>query len=393
LHLEQHRHLQLRYDADTHLIHIGPIIGILSSFLPNRNEFDPKSIQAELIFLSNIGRTLPAEIFVFTPSSINWRNMTTRGYYYRRISDTQGEWVSSVYPLPDVVYNRIPTRAIESQRIIKRTKKRLMRLPYLKYFNPSFLNKWRVHQFLTSNPELHPFLPETRLLNTINLAQMLQNHRELYLKPCNGSLGRGIIKATVNSQGNIKFIINDRYKFRGTAANHVELLKKTQKYRKGKAYIVQQGLSLATYKGCPFDIRIIFQKNHMGEWQLAKKFIRVAPRGSSISNLSSGGRAEKASTVFQDIYKDQKIIETKNSQLSSLCQIVASTLEKSSKLIYGELGLDIGIDQLGNPWLIEVNSKPRKSTRTNFSQAIVNNSFKRPLQYAIFLAGFNNSTT
>jgi hypothetical protein len=146
-----------------------------------------------------------------------------------------------------------------------------------------------------------------------------------------------------------------------------------------------------TYKGCPFDIRIIFQKNHIGEWQLAKKFIRVAPQGSSISNLSSGGRAEKASTVFQDIYKDQKVIENKNSQMSSLCQIVASTLEKSSKLIYGELGLDIGIDQLGNPWLIEVNSKPRKSTRTNFSQAIVNNSFKRPLQYAIFLAGFNNS--
>jgi D-alanine-D-alanine ligase-like ATP-grasp enzyme len=104
--------------------------------------------------------------------------------------------------------------------------------------------------------------------------------------------------------------------------------------------------------------------------------------------LSSGGRAEKSDIVFKDIYKDQKIIDTKNSQMRNLCQMVASTLEKPSKLIYGELGLDIGLDETGHPWLIEVNSKPRKSTQTNFSPKIVRNSFKRPLEYAIFLAGF-----
>jgi hypothetical protein len=84
LHLQQYKSLQLRYDSDANQIQIGPIIGILSSFLPNRDEFDPKSIQAELIFLSKIGRSLPAHIFVFTPSSINWQNLTTRGYSITR---------------------------------------------------------------------------------------------------------------------------------------------------------------------------------------------------------------------------------------------------------------------------------------------------------------------
>jgi glutathione synthase/RimK-type ligase-like ATP-grasp enzyme len=217
---------------------------------------------------------------------------------------------------------------------------------------------------------------------------MLQNYHEIYLKPSNGSLGRGIIKANINSEGKIKFIAYGWQKIMGSAENPQELLKKTCKYRKGKAYIVQQGLNLATYKGCPFDIRIIYQKNKRDEWQIAKKFIRVAPQGSSISNLSSGGRAEKARSVFDDIYKEKELIDDKNSQLNNLCLIVASTLEKFSKQIYGELGLDIGLDETGHPWLIEVNSKPRKSTQTNFSPKIVRNSFKRPLEYAIFLAGF-----
>jgi predicted ATP-grasp superfamily ATP-dependent carboligase len=67
---------------------------------------------------------------------------------------------------------------------------------------------------------------------------------------------------------------------------------------------------------------------------------------------------------------------------------VATTLEKKQAGTYGELGLDIGMDIYGNPWLIEVNSKPRKTTETDFSMKIVRNSFKRPLQYSSYLAGF-----
>jgi hypothetical protein len=115
LHLNKHGHLQLRYDANDNLIHIGHIIGILSSLLPNREQYDPKSIQAELIFLSKTGRNMPAQIFIFTPSSIDWNNLTTIGYSYYQNKENQGVWVSSIYPLPDVVYNRIATRAIENR--------------------------------------------------------------------------------------------------------------------------------------------------------------------------------------------------------------------------------------------------------------------------------------
>lgn len=388
LHLGKRKRIQLRYDEESNQIHIGPVIGVLSPSLPNYDIYDPKSLQAELILLSKIGRTLPAYVYVFTPGSIDWRNKTVRGYNYQQISSTRSGWVSSIYPLPDVVYNRVPSRSSEIRPAMRRTIKKLNSLPHLKMFNPSFLNKWKVYEYLSTNPELQAFLPETRMLTTADLEEMLQNYPEVYLKPCNGSLGKGIIKATVKPKGVIRYVVYGNHKIRGTAYSPSDLLKKTRRYRRGKPYIVQQGLNLSTYKGSPFDIRIIFQKNRHGHWQVGKKFVRVAPKGSSISNLSRGGKAEKADKIFSHIYKGKQTIKDKNTEIDNLCHKLAATLENASQLNYGELGMDIGVDKAGHPWLIEVNSKPRKSTRTSFSQAIVRNSFKRPLQYASFLAGF-----
>ncbi|MDD4778967.1 MAG: hypothetical protein PHV53_11870, partial [Fermentimonas sp.] len=84
----------------------------------------------------------------------------------------------------------------------------------------------------------------------------------------------------------------------------------------------------------------------------------------------------------------KELIASKNIQIHNLCKTVATTLESASHAIYGELGLDIGIDKNGHPWLIEINSKPRKTTETEYSQGVVRNTFKRPLEYAIYLAGF-----
>ena len=56
--------------------------------------------------------------------------------------------------------------------------------------------------------------------------------------------------------------------------------------------------------------------------------------------------------------------------------------------MFGEFGLDLGLDKNGDIWLIEVNSKPRKTTVTEMSKIIMRNAFKRPLEYSIYLAGF-----
>jgi hypothetical protein len=116
------KRLQIRYDKENNLVHIGPTIGILTAFLPNQPEFNPTSIQAELIFLSKLGAKLPAQFYIFTPSSINWESNTVKGFIYRLLDNQQGVWLSSIYPLPDVVYDRISTRKGEAQARIRKTK-------------------------------------------------------------------------------------------------------------------------------------------------------------------------------------------------------------------------------------------------------------------------------
>jgi len=389
MYLRRQKQMKLRYDRTAGHLHLGPTVGILSTFLPNKEEFEPTGVQADIIFLSNMGKMLPGQVYIFTPSSINWANKTARGYVYRQISADRGTWVSDVYPLPDVVYDRVSSRVSEGRDSIKLTKTRLMNQPYLKYFNPHFLNKWKVHQILMNNPRLYQYLPETRLLNAENLQQMLNKYPVLFVKPGNGSLGYGIIKIKANERGEISYVVNrGRGRLRSQAENAEDFLKKTRKIRKDKQYIVQQGLDLATYRGSPFDIRIIYQKDGQGEWQISKKFVRVAAPGSSVSNLSSGGRAEPSKKVLKYLYPKKETIEERNKEIKNLCHTIAITLEKSSNGIFGELGLDIGIDKKGRPYLIEVNSKPRKTTETEYSRVVIRNTFQRPLEYSVYLAGF-----
>lgn len=389
LYIKRQKQLKIRYDSAAGHIHLGPTIGVLSTFLPNKGEFDPTGVQADIIYLSNMGKIVPGQVFIFTPACINWSNNTTRGYVYRQISADHGVWASDIYPLPDVVYDRVSSRVSEGKDTIRSTKNRLMSQPYLRYFNPHFLNKWKVHQMLMNNPRLFQYIPETKLLNAENLQEMLRKYPVLFVKPGNGSLGYGIIKLKSNERGEISYVVNrGRGRLRAQAENAEDFMKKTKKMRRDKQYIVQRGIDLATFRGSPFDIRVIYQKDGQGEWQISKKFVRVAAPGSSVSNLSSGGRAETSKKVLKYLYSKKETIEEKNREIKGLCQIIALTIEKSTNGTFGELGLDIGIDKSGHPWLIEVNSKPRKTTETEYSKAVIRNSFKRPLEYSVYLAGF-----
>lgn len=383
LYLNKSRSLQIRYHKAENMIHLGPTIGILATSLPNRSSYERTSTQAELIFISDMRKRINGIVFLFTPNCINWENNTVKGYIY---SHSPGVWVPATYPIPDVVYDRIASRGSEIK--YNSVRERLMQLPYLKYFNPSYLNKWHVHKMLMNEPTLKNNLPDTMKYSKENLRTMLNLYNVVFVKPSDGSLGLGIIRIIKTEQGTLKYTVYRNKRSRRQASDVDDFFKKTRKIISDKPYIVQQGLNLATYRGSPFDLRIIYQKDGKGEWIISKKFVRVAAKGSNVSNLSSGGRVAISSRVLKYLFKRKDLIEAKNKEIENLCYKVATTLENVSNQIYGELGLDIGIDKNGNPWLIEVNSKPRKATDTEFSMTVVRNTFIRPLEYAVHLAGF-----
>ncbi len=335
-----------------------------------------------------MAKKMDGYIFLFTPNCVDFAKNTVKGYLYNR-SPGRGVWVPATYPIPDIVYDRISSR--RSEQKYKSITDGLIGLPYLKYFNPSYLNKWNVHEMLANEPSLLNNLPDTLNLTTENLKYMLSLYKVVFVKPSNGSLGHGIIRVTQTNQKLLNYTVYRKKRMRRRATSAEHFMQQTEKIRANKPYIVQEGLELTNYRGSTFDLRIIYQKNGQGEWVISKKFVRVAAKGSNISNLSTGGRAIVSRRVFRYLFKNSDLIKLKNKEIEDLCFKIADTLERVSKQIYGELGLDIGIDKSGKPWLIEVNSKPRKTTETEFSMTIVRNTFLRPLEYATFLAGFSGN--
>ncbi len=383
--ISNRKQLSIHYNERNDYLHIGPTIGILVKSIPAKEGLSSTSTNSELIFLGQVSLSLNAQVFLFRPIDVDWSNNAIKGYAY---IGGVNKWTASVYPIPDVVYDRVTSRRSESQYQIKELKNRLCEFENLRYFNPGFLDKLDVHNLLSNNEALRTYLPETYELNEYNLEYMLNKYPILYLKPSAGSLGMGIIIVKRNEAGGLKYSIRSNGKINKSAESIAVFLKKTQVYRGSKIYLVQQGLNFAKYKGSAFDIRIIFQKDGKGEWLIGKKFVRVAPTGSSITNLSRGGHVELSQKVLKTIFPARKEMKATQDKLYKLCLEIANSIEDSTRGNFGELGFDIGVDKNGDLWLIEVNSKPRKTTDSEYSRTIMKETFRRPLEYAIFLAGF-----
>ena len=127
------------------------------------------------------------------------------------------------------------------------------------------------------------------------------------------------------------------------------------------------------------------QKNGKGTWTITKVYARVGRKGNITSNLATGGTAHSLSEVFKQYFDKDKITEIKK-KIRALSIKVCEALEKSSGHIFGEMGVDLGVDKDGRIWIIEVNSKPRRTVGGQGSPKLITLSFTKPLRFAHYLA-------
>ncbi|MDA8234747.1 MAG: YheC/YheD family protein [Clostridia bacterium] len=375
-----------KINPNERLIRLGPILGLFTRRVPSIHS---DSNQARFLqLLVQYSRELKILTYIFTPSGINWDKRVVNGYVFRGNMEA-GFWEPCTFPIPQVVYDRIGNRRTENMKDVQETKRRLLSLRGLQYFNLRYLNKLETHQFLKTRPEVAHYLPETNGYGEGSvLYSFLDKYDVIYVKPTNGSLGRGIIK--VNRAGDF---FQYRYRLRngrivnGSATSKEALKGCLDRLVKSKPYILQQGLNLRTYNGAPFDIRILMQKNHNGLWRRTKMLARVAKKGSITSNLSAGANPELIADILRNVFgEDPNKPGGLGNRLRKVGDLIPAALEEAMGIQFGELGLDLGIDESGKVWLIEVNSKPYKAMETQKgTQEVVRNSVIRPLGYATFL--------
>ena len=365
---------------------IGPLIGIMASRSKKRT-LPPFTSQNNLLreFLT-YALNIKCLGFVFYPEDVDMINHKISGFFLT--TDQQGytTWKKHVFPLPDTVYDRIMFRTQERKKLTKEVASYFIR-NNIPFFNPKFLSKWETYGVLLTNPALHRYLPDTKKYDRPeSLIKFLEIYKTVYLKPINGSLGKDIIRILLVPEGYRFQYRKKKVSVTGVWPTPQELSTELPKLIDSKHYIMQQGLELIKYNGRFFDIRVLMQKNGQGQWVNTSTVARVAEEGSIFPNVAAGGVPKSMETLWHNLTSADWFSSQTYAQTIQISLASAETLE-SSLGTFGEIGLDIGIDSLGNIWIIEINSKPSRKVFPADHPQLKKMSIKLPMDYAAYLAG------
>ncbi|MGE5704259.1 MAG: YheC/YheD family protein, partial [Clostridia bacterium] len=331
--------IHLKREGET--IRIGPAIGILTTGVQNNSTkpIGPRSSFFHKLLLAQKGKGV--YYFIFSPNDVDWEHNTVHAWFLRPKKQGGYEWKKLLTALPDVVYDRIPSRGAERLPHVQQFKVRLANQRNMPMFNQGFFNKWGVHQLLYPNPDVNQHIPETYTPPTLALMRsMLKKHPIVYLKPKNGSLGYGIIKVTRaaggydvsyhNGSGNVK------RRFQSVSSLYQHIFRN----RRLSNYLIQQGIALCTYQNRPFDFRVHLHKNQQNEWVVSCMAAKVAGAGSVTTHVRTGGMVIPGEEMLAHLFRRQKSLIEERIRDASIR--LASAIEEAKGVYLGELGLDMG---------------------------------------------------
>ncbi|SDW97658.1 YheC/D like ATP-grasp [Marininema mesophilum] len=375
--------LNAHYDPPSRRLQLGPFFGVLL----NR---DVQGSEDQLFgdlsgFLEECARVATNRgifLCIFPPEGIRPDQGLTQGWLW-----DNKRWQTCEGPLPDIIYNRITSRRVEKEPSVQQKLEKLRKEHQIKIFNESFLDKRQVHEILSKDESMKRFLPDTIPWNTSHLRAMVQRYRTVFLKPIHGSLGQGIIRVSLE---NNKWVC--QYAKKTGTVTHIfprfyEAIQKLRQKTSRSRYIIQKGLDLITIDGRSVDFRILAQRNSFGNWAITSSVARLANDSHIVSNLAKGGTLRKTAEVLSEA----KVIGVKPTifELRDTALAIANSFEKLAQGHYAELGIDLVLDQRGQLWLIELNSKPSKTIDTlPNTKLTVRPSVVRLIDYVTYCTGW-----
>jgi len=389
LNLPNQLSITIYYNSTSRCLCLGPIVGLYA--IRQKNKIHPYGeINSLLQELQLAGIQKGSLVYVFSPQSITLGNPTLYGYYY---DFTKKHWYGRKFPIPDVVYDRILSRTLQKKSEVKATRRFLLEVPSVHYFNQGYLDKWSVHKSLVTNPVIKNYLPETHLCKgMLDVIYMLAKYRQIYIKPASGSHGLGICWVTKANPGYFGHYINWHGEESAFKASNIRQLSAIlSRFIGRRKYLVQQGLHLAYKNEKPADIRVLMQKNSEGLWKFTTFVARLAADGSRVSNFEHGGSLVSVYKLLKNSTNSKKTnYKAQKTTLINFSKSVCKQLEDSMQIDFAELGLDMAVDVNGRLWLIEVNSRPARDLTTE-GQRVPQSarlSVRRIIDYAAWLSGF-----
>ncbi len=316
--------------------------------------------------------------YCFCLDKIDWDKRVVAAYF---LNPSTKSWDLGYLPFPQVLYDMATFPFDQKKRLkAKQTIKTMRRDHNLQVINSiRYFGKWQTYEILAFFADTKKNVPETSLLSTPALICFLETFEFIFVKSNYGSFGDEVLR--VERKGESSYLCRTggtkvkEWEFDNTADLYQFLVKQL-----GTDAILQKGISLAKINNRIFDMRVLCQKNNVGKWDITALNFRIAPPGGIVTNYSAG--AEEILVV-----PGGKMPYESLSWESVTCfsKKVLLALEASFGLL-GEIGLDVGVDNEGNLWLIEANSKPNtQGYRELTSEDVCSQVYGHPLDYALFL--------
>ncbi|WP_274364909.1 YheC/YheD family protein [Paenibacillus thermotolerans] len=336
--------------------------------------------------LSLAGSRLGINVFVFSPEWIDWTDKTVNAFAY---SPEGKAWIRSVHPLPSLVYDRSFSRTRQQRLRYKRQLSRLLSVPGVRLLGRGLGGKYDVYRMLKQDEAVSRLLPRTEpYRGPSSLLSWLEEYKEVIMKPNGGMHGKGVFRVSRETPEEYAVCGRDkanrvfRRRFAGSAAASGWI----HRIVSGRTYLLQPYLSLSTEGGYPFDLRALVQKGGNGSWSLTGIAVRLGPKNSVTSNLHGGGTAADAEPFLAQEYGEEKAAAIA-AGIRSASLAVPPVLERHHGPLV-ELGIDFGVDRLGRIWLLEVNSKPGRSSFLSLANRRASAAaVTSPIRYARYVLG------
>lgn len=314
---------------------------------------------------------LKLNLYAFSSEDILWDKKRIIGLQFKK-----GRWKQQEFPFPRAVYNRCYSKeSLTVQRLEQMIGKGCC-------FNSiNHFNKWELAEHLAHSP-LQAHLPYTGLYEEANIAQLLERHKLLYIKPLFGSKGNHVYQVEMKDTGEV-YISEHSLSPVMICRTYEDIRQKLDPLLTRSPYLIQQGIPVKQYDHHYFDIRALVQKGLNGSWSVTAIICRMAFK--QYFNTSMCKQVFEASTFLPKAITAARTEQALN-ELSELSLAFAQEAEQLYDGL-GEISVDYVMDEEEKLWMIEMNGKPQKSIYTDLSQQLKNyhHLYSKPMEYAYYL--------
>lgn len=218
-------------------------------------------------------------------------------------------------------------------------------------------SKWAKTEALLSSPELRSRVPDTRRFDKETVRGMLDEHGMIYVKPVNGTYGRGVIRlgrqldpeGVYTLQAGEKQIVFSSFE---------EMYDTLLRMKRPRPYLSQQGIELLKRGGRRFDFRVMVQMSPAGRWETTGIIGRLAHPRKIVTNYHAGGTPMPLERLMKaHLEAAGRTVGDYSRELSKLGEDVAVTLGTRFPGLK-EIGIDVAVDTELMPWILEVNTLP-----------------------------------